>query len=365
MISVNSAWNLINFRSGLIQALVANDYEVIAVAPPDKYASKLSDLGCRHIPIIIDNKGTNPFNDLLLLIRYVRLFRTEKPDVFLSYTVKPNVYGSIAASILLIPVINNIAGLGSVFNTHGLLNKFVKFLYKIALSSSKHVFFQNDDDRKLFISSKLVSKSVTDIIPGSGVNLLKFLKTPLPNNTKVRFLLIARMLWDKGIGEYVEAARLLNHRGIDAEYCLLGFLDVQNPDAISKKSMKEMISEDNVRYLGISDNVQEEIAKADCIVLPSFYPEGTPKALLEGAAMARPIITTNTPGCKDVVDDGYNGFLCNPRDVYDLAEKMEHIVLMSHAERMKMGLLSRHKAETKFDENFVIQSYLNAIEALT
>ena len=120
-----------------------------------------------------------------------------------------------------------------------------------------------------------------------------------------------------------------------------------------------------MRYLGISDNVQEEIAKADCIVLPSFYPEGTPKALLEGAAMARPIITTNTPGCKDVVDDGYNGFLCNPRDVYDLAEKMEHIVLMSHAERMKMGLLSRHKAETKFDENFVIQSYLNAIEALT
>lgn len=364
MITLNTAWNLINFRSGLIKALVAHGYEVIAIAPFDEYATRLSTLGCRFIPLPMDNKGTNPGRDLLLLARFFDLMRSERPDVFLGYTVKPNIYGSLAAHTLRIPVINNVAGLGTVFIKGGWLNQLVRGLYRIALSHSSKVFFQNDDDRQLFVSGGLVSETVADRLPGSGVDLTKFQPTPLPGRRVVRFLLIARMLWDKGVGQYVEAARLLKQRGIDAECCLLGFLDVQNPAAISRKQMNEWVSEGVVRYLGVSDNVRDEIAQADCVVLPSFYREGTPRTLLEAAAMARPIVTTDSVGCRDVVDDGVNGYLCKPKDASDLADKMERIVRVSPAEREVMGSLGRVKIEREFDEQIVIDKYLSAIEAV-
>jgi glycosyltransferase involved in cell wall biosynthesis len=365
-IALNTAWNLVNFRSGLIRALVARGYEVVAVAPEDGYASQLQTLGCRYLPLPMDNKGTHPGRDLLLLVRFFTLMRAEKPDVFLGYTVKPNVYGSLAAHALRIPVINNVAGLGTVFIKGGWLNQLVKGLYRIALSRSSKVFFQNDDDRHLFVSGNLVSETVTDRLPGSGVDLVKFRPSPspLPARHVVRFLLIARMLWDKGVGEFVEAARLLKQRGIDADCCLLGFLDVQNPAAISRKQIDGWVAEGVVRYLGVSDNVRNEIAQADCIVLPSFYREGTPRTLLEAAAMARPIVTTDSVGCRDVVDDGVNGFLCKPKDACDLADKMRRIVSMSPAEREFMGLRGREKVESEFDEQIVIDKYISAIEAV-
>jgi len=362
MITLNTAWNLINFRSGLIKALVAHGYEVIAVAPFDEYATRLSTLGCRFIPLPMDNKGTNPGRDLLLLARFFNLMRSERPDVFLGYTVKPNIYGSLAANALRIPVINNVAGLGTVFIKGGWLNQLVRGLYRIALSRSSKVFFQNDEDRQLFVSGGLVSEPIAGRLPGSGIDLVKFLPASLPAGPYVRFLLIARMLWDKGVGEYVEAARLLKRRGIAAELCLLGFLDVQNPAAISRKQMDEWVAEGVVRYIGVSDNVRDEIAQADCVVLPSFYREGTPRTLLEAAAMARPIVTTDSVGCRDVVDDGVNGYLCKPKDASDLADKMERIVRMSPAEREVMGSLGRVKIEREFDEKIVIEKYLLAIE---
>lgn len=299
--------------------------------------------------------------DLLLLCRFFGLMRAERPDAFLGYTVKPNVYGSLAARALAIPVINNIAGLGAVFIKGGWLNQLVKGLYQVALSRSRKVFFQNDDDRQLFITSRLVIESVTDLLPGSGIDLAKFSPAPLPAGAPVRFLLIARMLWDKGVGEFVEAARLLKQRGVDAECCLLGFLDVQNPAAISRQQMNDWVAEGAVRYLGVSDNVREEIAQADCVVLPS-YREGTPRTLLEAAAMARPIVTTDAVGCREVVDDGINGYLCKPKDASDLADKMELIVSLTHAEREAMGLRGRKKVEREFDERIVICKYLSAIE---
>jgi len=362
MIALNSAWNLINFRSGLIKALVAQGYEVIAVAPFDEYALQLGVLGCRFIPLPMDNMGTNPGRDLLLLARYFKLMRSERPDVFLGYTVKPNVYGSLAAHALRIPVINNVAGLGKVFIDRDFLNNLVRVLYRISLSRSSKVFFQNDEDRQLFISGGLLSEAIASRLPGSGIDLMKFQPTSLSASSNVRFLLIARMLWDKGVGVYVEAARLLNLRGISAEFCLLGFLDVKNPSAISRAQMDEWIAEGIVRYLGVSDNVRDEIAQADCVVLPSFYREGTPRALLEAAAMARPIITTDSVGCRDVVDDGLNGYLCKPKDVVDLADKMEHFLRMSPHEREVMGLYGRSKMERDFDERIVIKKYLSAIE---
>jgi glycosyltransferase involved in cell wall biosynthesis len=364
MIALNTAWNLVNFRAGLINALIAQGYEVVAVAPHDEYALHLVQLGCNYIPLAMDNKGTNPGRDFLLLVRFLKLMRAERPDVFLGYTVKPNVYGSLAARALMIPVINNVAGLGTVFIKGGWLNQLVRWLYRIALSRSAKVFFQNEDDRQLFVSGGLVSETVTDRLPGSGVDLVKFRPMPLPARHVVRFLLISRMLWDKGVGDFVEAARLLKQRGIDAECCLLGFLDVQNPTAISRKQMDKWVAEGVVRYLGVSDNVRKEIAQADCIVLPSFYREGTPRTLLEAAAMARPIVTTDSVGCRDVVDHGLNGFLCKPKDASDLADKMGHIVSLSPAEREFMGLRGREKVEREFDEQIVIDKYISAIEAV-
>lgn len=363
IIALNTAWNLINFRSGLIRALVFHGYDVIAVAPEDAYSQQLGALGCRFVPIPMDNKGTHPGRDLLLLWRFVRLIRKERPDVLLGYTIKPNIYGSLAAYISGVPVINNVTGLGTVFIKGGWLNWFVRALYRVALARSRKVFFQNEDDRHFFITDGLVDGAFTDRLPGSGVDLKKFQPAPLPGRHQIRFLLIARMLWDKGVGEYVEAARLVKKRGLNAEVCLLGFLDVQNPAAISKSQMDKWVAEGVVRYLGVSDNVREEIAQADCIVLPSFYREGTPRTLLEAAAMARPLITTDSVGCRDVVDDGVNGFICRPKDALDLADKMARMIAMPHAEREAMGRQGREKVEREFDEKIVIDKYLSAIEA--
>lgn len=364
MIALNTAWNLLNFRSGLIQALVHRGYEVIAVAPEDEYASKLAGLGCRYIPLPMDNKGTHPGRDLVLLSRFIRLMRAERPHVFLGYTVKPNVYGSIAAQMSGVAVINNVAGLGTVFIQGGWLNQLVRGLYRVALARSRKVFFQNDDDRQMFVSSGLVADQVTDRLPGSGVDLQRFLPLALPNKTPIRFLLVARMLWDKGIGEFVEAARILRRRGTRAEFCLLGFLDVQNPRAISRKQMDDWVAEGAVRYLGVRDDVRGEIAHADCIVLPSYYREGTPRSLLEAAAMARPIITADSTGCRDVVEVGVSGLLCRPKDPYDLAEKMAAFVSMSAEDRSAMGLCGRERMEREFDERIVITKYLQAIDSV-
>jgi glycosyltransferase involved in cell wall biosynthesis len=365
LIALNTSWNLVNFRAGLIRALVAKGYEVVAVAPPDEYVTRLAELGCRFVPLPMDNKGTHPVRDALLLWRFWRLFRRERPDVYMGYTVKPNVYGSLVAHRLGLPVINNIAGLGAVFIRDGWLVRVVRLLYRLALGRSKKVFFQNEDDRQLFVAAGLVLAEVTDLLPGSGIDLTRFTVLPLgvSNDTvqRFRFLLIARMLWDKGVGEYVEAAQFLRVRWPQAEFCLLGFVDVQNPAAISRGQMDTWVSQGHVIYLGVSDDVRAEIAAADCIVLPS-YREGTPRTLLEAAAMGRPIITTDAVGCREVVDEGVNGYLCKVRDAGDLAEKMERMMSLSPEQRSEMGKRGRAKMEFEFDEQIVITKYLAAIE---
>ena len=365
VICLNTAWNLVNFRAGLIRALVAAGHEVVAVAPDDKYAAGLKALGCRFVPLHMENGGTNPVQDALLTWRFLRLFAHERPDVYLGYTVKPNVYGSLAAHKLGIPVINNIAGLGAVFIKDGWLVRVVRWLYRTALKRSAKVFFQNPDDRALFIDGGMVRSEVTELLPGSGIDLERFAPLPNPdtNNSKFRFLLIARMLRDKGVGEYVEAGKLLRQRWPQAEFCLLGFVDVQNPAAISRAEMDAWVAEGVVNYLGVSDDVRTQLATADCVVLPS-YREGTPRTLLEAAAMACPIITTDAVGCREVVDDGVNGYLCKVRDARDLAEKMEQMLSLSPEHRAEMGLRGRTKMVAEFDEQIVIRKYLAAISEI-
>jgi len=361
LISINTSWNLYNFRAGLIRALVEAGYEVVVAAPPDDYSARVKKLDCRYVPLPMTNKGTNPASDLWLLLRYWLLLRKERPNAYFGYTIKPNIYGSIAAHRLGIPVINNIAGLGAVFMKDTLLTKLVKHLYKLALSKSNTVFFQNEDDRLMFVEAGLVPASITDRLPGSGVDLVKFAyQTPLEKvglEHKVSFILIARMLFDKGIDEYVNAARLIKARYPQAEFNLLGFLDVQNPAAISRSQMNQWVSEGVINYLGTTDDVRPYINSTDCVVLPS-YREGVPRSLLEAAAIGRPIITTNAVGCKEVVDDGVNGFLCRPRDAANLANKLEQMLLLSVAQRTAMGLRGREKIEREFDERAVIGKYL-------
>ncbi len=365
LIGLNTAWNLLNFRAGLIGGLISSGYEVVAVAPIDEYVVKLELLGCRFVHLEMDNQGKHPIWDLLLLWRFFRLLKTEKPDLCLFYTVKPNVYGSLASRLCGIPFINNVSGLGAVFIQGGWLRRIVSTLYKLAFKNSNRVFFQNRDDLGLFLENKLVNVELTDVLPGSGINLHRFTPTDDADrksfNSAFRFLLIARMLKDKGVVEFVNAAQLLKESGVKAEFCLLGFLDVQNPAAISSEQMKEWTDQGFVKYLGVSDDVREHIASADCIVLPS-YREGTPRTLLEAAAMGKPIITSNVVGCKEVVEHGVNGFLCEVKNTQDLALRMKELLLLSDDQRRLMGENGRLKMEKEFDEIIVIQKYLQAID---
>jgi glycosyltransferase involved in cell wall biosynthesis len=367
IIGLNSSWNLVNFRSGLIRAMVQAGHDVIAIAPYDEYSDRLPELGCRYLPVVMDAKGTNPLKELALLLTFRRLFKATKPDVFLGYTIKPNIYGSLAARSCGVKVINNIAGLGISFQSRTHFTRFLESLYRLALATSTKVFFQNDDDMGQFVRRGVVRPELVDRLPGSGVDLQKFPATALPqlsDGRPFRFLLISRMLWSKGIGEFVEAARRLKAKHTGVEFCLLGFLDVQNPDAIPRATMNGWVDEGVVNYLGSTDKVGAEIATADCVVLPSFYPEGVPRSLLESASIGRPIITTDTAGCREVVEVGVNGFLCQPRDADDLTEKLDRILSIPREQLSEMGRASRRLAERKFDEQIVINKYLAALDQL-
>lgn len=361
-IAINSAWNIINFRTRLISALQAAGYRVIAITPEDGYEQRFEALGIGYVPIEIDKQGISPARDLLLLLRYYRRLKQLRPDIFLGYTVKPNVYGSLAAHALKIPVINNVAGLGTSFIKQGWLTRLVTSLYALAFRHSKTVFFQNCDDRDLFVATRIVDPAQAKLLPGSGIDLSAFSPAPAAGATGAgpTFLLIARLLWDKGVREYVEAARIVRSQIAGARFQILGFLDVANRTAVSRDDVQQWIAEGVIEYLGEADDVRPYIGAADCIVLPS-YREGLPRALLEGAAMGKPLVATDVPGCRQVVDDGQNGYLCAARDAASLAKAMKKIVALSVSEREAMGSAGRAKVAAEFDERVVIQHYLDAI----
>lgn len=364
MIGLNSAWNLLNFRSGLVRRMLAEDWEVIALAPDCEYSDQVRALGCQFITLPLDTHGTNPFKDILLFWRYRCLLKDLRPDVFLGFTVKPNVFGTLAAHSLRIKVINNITGLGSVFNNNNMLCILVRFLYRVALSRSTKVFFQNQDDLELFVNTGIVDPSIATCLPGSGIDLKRFhLLPPKSNSNLITVLLLSRMLFDKGVGEYVEAAISLKPQYPNIEFALMGFLDLKNKTAISRSQMDAWIAMGSVVYWGVSDDVRSAIAQADVVVLPS-YREGTPRVLLEACAMGRPVITTSSVGCKNVVDDGVTGFLCEPKNAEDLARAIRNFLSLSQYQRFNMGLEGRRKMELEFDEEIVVRHYLEVIRTM-
>jgi len=362
-IVLNNSWYAYNFRFNLAKSLKLNGYEVVFIAPYDKKYSELIKEEFEFYDISIDVKGINPISDFKTMLSLYKLYKTIKPDMILNFTIKPNIYSSIVAGLLKIQSISNITGLGTIFIKESMITKIAKSLYKTALGFNDKVFFQNNDDRTLFVENKLVSKVKTDLLPGSGVDLNKFLPVEKKDNSVLKFLLIARLLKDKGVSEYIEAIRIIKNRYQDIEFQILGAVGVANKTAITKDELEKWIDDDLIDYLGVTDNVQDVIANCDCVVLPS-YREGTPRSLLEACAMAKPIIATDAVGCREVVDDGINGYLCEVKNAQDLADKMEMMIKLSEDERIAMGKVGREKIVKEFDEKIVIDKYLDSIKEI-
>jgi glycosyltransferase involved in cell wall biosynthesis len=363
-IVINTSWNIWNFRRNLVRALQAAGHEVLAIAPPDAYSERLeTELGCRYVPIPMENKGTNPVKDALLTKRFYDIYRRERPDVVLQYTIKPNIYGTIAARLAGIPSVNNVSGLGTVFIVKNFVSKVALGLYRFAFQFPKRIFFQNDDDRQLFLQHGLVQEAVTDLLPGSGIDVDKYrpdAAAPV-RHEPFTFLMIGRVLYEKGVQEYFEAARQVRQAVPGTRVQLLGGIDESGGVGVKRAVFEEWMRAGHVEYLGTSDDVPSHIRQADCVVLPS-YREGTPKTLLEAAAMGKPIVTTDVPGCRETVVDGQNGYLCEVRSADDLAAKMLQVLRLPDAELRRLGQASRQLAETKFDERLVLQKYLQVVE---
>ncbi|QKG57949.1 glycosyltransferase family 4 protein [Hymenobacter sp. BRD128] len=363
---INTSWNIWNFRRGLVQALQAAGHEVLAIAPPDAYSGRLeTELGCRYVPILMENKGTNPIKDAQLTRRFVAVYRRERPDVVLHFTIKPNIYGTLAARIAGVPSINNVSGLGTAFIVENLVSKVVKGLYRLAFRFPEKVFFQNNDDRELFIRGGLIRPALTGLVPGSGVDLNRF--RPEPTAAKApgepfTFLMVARVLYEKGIAEYFEAAKQVRAAlgPAHVRLQLLGALDEAGGVGVTRATFEQWLAEGNIDYLGTSDNVAAHLHRADCVVLPS-YREGTPKTLLEAAACGKPLVTTDVPGCRETVQNGRNGYLCQVRNAADLADKLLTVAQLPPARLAALGAASRQLAEEKFDEQLVLRQYLDAV----
>ncbi|MCV2877681.1 glycosyltransferase family 4 protein [Sedimentimonas flavescens] len=365
LLSANSAWNIWNFRRPVVQELIARKHRVSVLAPPDDSLAELEAMGCRTLPLEMSVKGLNPVEDLRLLYRFKRQFREERPDVVLGYTIKNNLFGALAAKRLGIPFIPNVTGLGTAFLSGGALRFVAEQLYRRAFADLRTVFFQNPDDRKLFVSRQLVTAEQARLLPGSGIDLRRFAAVGLPDpETPPVFLMIARLLRDKGVMEFVQAARLVKATHPGTRFQLLGACDAENRSAIDKEMVDAWVAEGLIEYLGTTEDVRPNIARATCVVLPS-YREGAPRTLIEAAAMARPLIATDVPGCREVVDHGITGYLCKLRSADSLARAMLTLLSRPPEALTAMGRAGRRKVEQVFDEQIVVDAYMRAIDELT
>lgn len=357
---LNAAWNVYNFRLGLLRGLEEAGHSIEVVAPSDAYASRIP-YPFHAVPM--NPKGVNPLEDALLFLRLVRLYRRLKPDVVLHYTPKPNIYGSLAAGVLGIPSISNIAGLGTGFEGGGALSFLLRNLYRAALRFPGTVFFQNGEDRATLLKLGLVRPERADQVPGSGVPVERLVPDAFRRGRPFVFLFVSRLLRQKGVADYVAAASLIKQDRPDSVFRIAGFLDVSNPGAISAAEMQAWVDLGDVEYLGPSDDVPALMRRADCIVLPTYYREGVPRVLLEGAALGKPLIATHIAGCKELLDDEVNGFVCRPRDPEDLAHQMRRLMDLDDEALEKMGAAARAKVVREFDEKLVIGKYAGAIRA--
>ena len=365
LMTVNAAWNIWNFRRPLVEALQADGHRVTVLAPPDDAVEDLERLGCRVRPLEMSVKGLNPLEDMRLQRRFARIFREISPDAVLSYTIKNNVFGARAARSVGVPFLPNVTGLGTAFLSGKLLQTVTEQLYRRSFAGLPVVFFQNEDDRDLFLDRRLVAADQARLLPGSGIDLQRFAPAPMPDpDAPPVFLMIARLLRDKGVVEFVDAARQIKSRHPKARFQLLGAVGSENRSAIDRSTLDGLVAEGVVEYLGTTPDVRPAITAASCVVLPS-YREGAPRTLIEAAAMGRPVIATDVPGCRAVVDNGVSGFLCAVRSADSLSAAMERFLALPPDPQREMGAAGRSKMTREYDQALVVDAYRAALVQIT
>lgn len=340
-------------------ALLKENFEVYILCPPGDYKSEMVSWGCKYIDTNLDRRGKNVLNEISLFKFYIKMLRKIKPNIVLTYTIKPNLYGGLACRLLNIPCINNITGLGTGFNSGKFLKAFLISFYKISFKKSALVFFQNRKDMETILENRIV-KGRYKLIPGSGVNLkdFKFTEYPIGKNP-VKFLYMGRVMKDKGIDEFLEAAKIIKDKYKNTKFYILGFIEKSQDHY--RNLLKDYQSKGYIEYLGYQSDVKSFIEESHCLIQPS-HSEGLSNVLLEAAAMGRPLIASNINGCKETIDEGKNGFTFEVNNSKDLANKIEKFIKLSYEEKITMGKNSRIKVENEFDRKIVVNSYLNAIK---
>lgn len=357
LILANNDIGLYKFRKELIEELV-KDNEVFISLPGGEFVKDLVNIGCIFINTKINRRSTNPFADLKLMVDYKKIFREVKPDVVLSYTIKPNIYGGIICRITKTPYISNITGLGTALENSGFLQNVTILLYKLALKKARCVFFQNRENAD-FMNRKSIIRGKQRIIPGSGVNLDCFKILDYPNDKNTNFLFISRIMKEKGIEQYIETAKYISKKYPFTRFHVCGFCEEDYEEILEDLQKRGIII-----YHGMVRDVREVLKETHCTIHPSYYPEGMSNVLLESAACGRPIITTNRSGCKEIVDDGINGYLVEQMNTQDLIEKVEKFINLSFDEKMQMGLAGRSKVEKEFDRQIVINAYFEELKSI-
>ncbi len=361
----NTTLTIRNFRAGLMQVLKARGYEVMFCAQDNGYAAEVISKGFAYIPLVMDRKSTNLFTGLKQIISIYKIYRKEKPNIVLHYTIKPNIYGSVAAAFAGVPCINNVTGLGYIFIQKNPVYFLVKLFYRISCGLAKRTFFQNKDDLDLFLTEGLTDNKKAILVNGSGVDTdfftPDFCRLVKKKEGVFIFLFTGRFLWDKGLGEFIAAAKLLKEKHPSAQFWLVGIVDQGNPSGVSLERIREWEKEDIIIHLGEVKDVRPFICQVDCVVLPS-YREGIPRSLLEASAMEKPIITTGAAGCRAVVENGINGFSVPVKDWRALFDAFCKMIELKPEERLKMGKAGREKVKKEFEESIIIDSYLKEIE---
>lgn len=355
LILANNDVGLYNFRKELLEKLLGEKYEIYISLPYGERVEKLKKLGCKFIDTPIDRRGINPIKDLKLMFNYFKILRDIKPNVVLTYTIKPNIYGSIACKFKKISYIVNITGVGTAIESGNLLSEILLKSYKFALKKAKCIFFQNDANKELFERKKIIHNNARRI-PGSGVNIVENAYVDYPNNKVIKFLFVGRVMQTKGIEEFLEAAKIIKERYKNTEFIILGGYDEEK----YKEKVEEYARKDIVKYEGFQSDVRKYIIESNCLILPSYF-EGMANVLLEAASTGRPIIASNIFGCKEAIDDGKNGYIVEVKSVDSLAEKIEKFLNLSYEEQREMGLKGRKKMEKEFDRNIVINAYMEEI----
>jgi glycosyltransferase involved in cell wall biosynthesis len=351
----NTTWNIFNFRLNVIESLLNDGHKVSIISPVDEYIKyKENYPSIQHYNLYnLERDSTNPIQDIKLGIELYKLYKKISPDIIVHYTVKPNIYGGIAAGLAKIPTIAVVTGLGYSFIHKGLIKFTTKRLYKFASAYHSVVVFENFDDKQLFNDLNLVSEQKSISIKGCGVNTSYYIPTKsIRESEKIVFTFIGRLLYDKGVVEFIEAASIVKQTIENAEFWLVGELDQGNPSMIKKADLVNWVKEETVIYKGTVKDVRPIIGNSNCIVLPS-YREGLPRVLLEASSMAKPIITTNVAGCRETVDNGKNGFSVPVKNSQALANAMLEFISLGKEKWIEMGKYGRRKAISEFDDKLI------------